>query len=92
MSRRIDIELTSQSGDGSWTWRAAGARQPKGVVDGALVPAGEAVGAVLRAEVEIGLEGIEILELTSAKPARSPQKADGRIEVLGTPKRAPDVA
>src|ERR1700728_2481822 len=92
MSRRIDIELTSQAGDGSWTWRAAGARQPKGTVDAALVPPGEAVGAVLRADVEIGLEGIEILSLTSAKPARSPEKTEGRIEVKGTPRRAPDVS
>jgi hypothetical protein len=92
MSRRIDIELTSQAGDGSWTWRAAGARQPKGTVEAALVPSGEAVGAVLRADVEIGLEGIEILSLTSAKPARSPEKVEGRIEVKGTPRRAPDVS
>ncbi len=92
MSRRIDIELTSQTGDGSWTWRAAGARQPKGTVGAALVPAGEKVGAVLRADVDVGLEGIEILALTAAKPARSPEKNEGRIEVKGTPKRAPDVA
>jgi hypothetical protein len=92
MSRRIDIELTSKTSDGSWTWRAAGARQPKGTVDGALVPAGESVGAVLRADVEVGLEGIEILTLTPAKPARSPEKVEGRIEVKGTPKRAPDVS
>jgi hypothetical protein len=92
MSRRIDIELTSKTGDGSWTWRAAGARQPKGTVEAALVPPGEAVGAVLRADVEIGLEGIEILSLTAAKPARSPEKAEGRIEVKGTPRRAPDVS
>jgi hypothetical protein len=92
MSRRIDIELTSQTGDGSWTWRAAGARQPKGTVEAALVPPGEAVGAVLRADVESGLEGIEILSLTSAKPARSPEKVEGRIEVKGTPRRAPDVS
>jgi hypothetical protein len=92
MSRRIDIELTSQTGDGSWTWRAAGAKQPKGTVEAALVPPGEAVGAVLRADVEIGLEGIEVLSLTSAKPVRSPEKMEGRIEVKGTPKRAPDVS
>ncbi len=30
MSRRIDIELTSALPDGSWTWRAAGARKPNG--------------------------------------------------------------
>jgi hypothetical protein len=92
MPRRIDIELTSKTGDGSWTWRAAGARQPKGVVEGSLVPSGEAVGAVLRAEVEVGLEGIEVLTLTSVKPARTPEAAPGRIEVVGTPKRAPDVS
>src|SRR5580700_6366179 len=92
MSRRIDIELTSKSGDGSWTWRAAGARQPKGVVAAEMVPDGEVVGSVLRAEVEIGLEGMDVLSLTSAKPARSPEKVEGRIEVLGTPKRAPDVS
>ena len=92
MSRRIDIELTSQTGDGSWTWRAAGARQPKGIVEAALVPAGETVGAVLRADVEVGLEGIEVLSLTATKPARSPEKTENRIEVKGTPKRAPDVS
>jgi hypothetical protein len=92
MSRRIDIELTSQTADGSWTWRAAGARQPKGVVEAALVPSGEKVGSVLLAEVEVSLEGIEVLSLTETKPARSPEKTEGRIEVRGTPKRAPDVS
>jgi hypothetical protein len=92
MSRRIDIELTSKTPDGSWTWRAAGARQPKGTVEGALVPPGQSVGAVLRADIEVGLEGIEILTLAPAKLARSPEKVEGRIEVKGTPKRAPDVS
>jgi hypothetical protein len=92
MSRRMDIELTSRTGDGSWTWRAAGARQPKGTVEAALVPAGEAVGAVLQAEVEVSLDGIEVLALTTAKPLRSPERTEGRIEVKGTPRRAPDVS
>lgn len=92
MSRRIDIELTSQTADGSWTWRAAGARQPKGVVEAALVPSGEKVGSVLLAEVEVSLEGIEVLSVSEAKPQRSPEKSEGRIEVRGTPKRAPDVS
>ena len=38
MSRRIEIELTSDRGDGSWTWRAAGARQPRGVLAGRPAP------------------------------------------------------
>jgi hypothetical protein len=56
-----------------------------------LVPENQEVGSVLRAEVEIGLEGIEVLSLSAVKPTRSPEKT-GRIEVVGTPKRAPDVS
>ena len=92
MSRRIDIELTSKTDDGSFTWRAAGARQPKGTVDASLVPAGESVGAVLQADVEVSLDGLEIIALAPAKPLRSPERTEGRIEVKGTPKRAPDVS
>ncbi len=40
MSIRIEIELTSSAPDGSWTWRAAGAREPRGVLDGSILPAG----------------------------------------------------
>ena len=65
---------------------------PRVCVDGSLVPTASAVGAVLRADVEVGLEGIEVLSLASVKPARSPEKVEGRIEVVGTPKRAPDVS
>jgi len=61
-------------------------------VEGALVPSGEKVGSVLLAEIEVSLEGIEVLSLSEAKPQRSPEKSEGRIEVRGTPKRAPDVS
>ena len=44
MAHRIEVELTSQTGDSTWTWRAAGAKQPRGTVDGSLVPEGSAVG------------------------------------------------
>ena len=40
MSRRIDIELTSARPDGTWTWRAAGAQEPKGVLEGSILPGG----------------------------------------------------
>ena len=52
MSRRIDIELTSTRPDGSWTWRAAGAKQPKGDVDGSMLPSGSKVGDVLKVDIE----------------------------------------
>ena len=48
----MEIELTSARSDGSFTWRAAGAREPKGVVTAALLPTGAKPGDVLRAEVE----------------------------------------
>jgi hypothetical protein len=67
MSRRIDIELTSARPDGSWTWRAAGAREPKGVLDGSILPSGAAVGGVLRAEAESDLDGTRILSVTDPK-------------------------
>ena len=35
-----------------WTWRAAGAREPRGVLDGAILPAGSPVGDQLRVETE----------------------------------------
>jgi hypothetical protein len=60
MPRRIDIELTSALADGSWTWRKAGARVPKGVLDGGLLAPGAAVGDQLKVEVEQELDGIEV--------------------------------
>jgi hypothetical protein len=90
MPRRIDIELTSHAG-GAWTWRAAGARQPKGTVAETLLPGPASVGDVLRAEVETGLDGIEIVAL-SAPQAKAEAPAGERIEVLGSPRRGPDVS
>jgi hypothetical protein len=83
MSHRIDVELTSQRDDGTWTWRAAGARQPKGVLDGALLPAGAATGDVLRAEVETGLDGTEVVAVLA--PKQRERREPERIELLGSP-------
>ncbi|HEX6567876.1 MAG TPA: hypothetical protein VF015_01890 [Acidimicrobiales bacterium] len=78
MSRRIDIELTSSREDGSWTWRAAGAREPRGTVDGAILPAGAEVGQVLRAEVEGYLDGMDIVAVL---PPRAPRSEPERLEL-----------
>ena len=78
--RRIEIELTSQRDDGTWTWRAAGARRPKGEVSGDLVPDAAAVGSVLRAEVDGGLDGLEILALFAPRARPEPS---GRLELIG---------
>lgn len=81
MSRRIEIELTSTRPDGSWTWRAAGAREPKGVLDGTVLPDGSTVGDVLRAEAEVEMDGITILSVTSTKARES---KSGLLEMLPT--------
>lgn len=74
MSRRIEIELTSKRDDGTWTWRAAGAREPKGVVVDSLVPSGTAVHAVVRAEVETDLDGTRVLSI--ALPKQKAEKSN----------------
>jgi len=83
MSRRIEIELTSARPDGTWTWRAAGAQKPKGVLDGALLPSDAAIGLVVKADAEHEMDGITILSVTSTK-----QKADkgGLLELIPSEK------
>ena len=79
MSRRLEIELTSQRADGSWTWRAAGARQPKGEVSAELVPDTAAVGTVLKAEADGGLDGLEITALSAPRVRAAPTD---RLELI----------
>jgi len=67
MSRRIDIELTSSRPDGSWTWRAAGAREPKGVLDSAILPQGSKTGDVLKVEAEFDIDGISIMSVVQGR-------------------------
>ncbi len=67
MSRRIEIELTSKRPDGTWTWRAAGAREPRGVVEDGVVPSDASVNDLVRAEVETDLDGSRVLSITATK-------------------------
>ncbi|MEY2588447.1 MAG: hypothetical protein QOJ67_431 [Acidimicrobiaceae bacterium] len=85
MSRRIEVELTSEREDGSWTWRAAGARQPKGTVDGSLVPSGTKVGQVLRADADFDVDGVVIVAVL---PAAEKKRNDAeRIELIAPVRR-----
>ena len=47
MARRLDIEITSVRDDDTFTWRAAGAKAPKGVGTKSILPDGAKVGDVL---------------------------------------------
>ncbi|MFM7880218.1 MAG: hypothetical protein ACKO80_07985 [Acidimicrobiaceae bacterium] len=63
MSRRLEIELTSTREDGIWTWRAAGAKVPKGVVESSLLPKESKVGDVLKIEADFDIDGITVLSV-----------------------------
>jgi len=80
MSRRIEVQLTSARSDGTWTWRAAGAKEPRGILAPELAPAGAAVGAVLRVEADFDLDGVTVVAVL---PSRQPKPAMPRLEVLG---------
>jgi hypothetical protein len=80
MPTRLDVELTSSRPDGTWTWRAAGARQPKGVVGSEILPDGAKIGDVLKVEVNIGLDGIEIVTVV---PTRTTRKEPELLEIIG---------
>ncbi|QGG95274.1 hypothetical protein [Actinomarinicola tropica] len=82
MPRRIEVELTSAREDGTWTWRAAGARQPKGTLDGGLLHEGAKVGDVVRADADFDIDGITI---TSVLAPRAERHEPDRIEVIGRP-------
>ncbi len=86
MARRLEIELTSNRSDGKWTWRAAGARQPKGTLDGALLPDGTGVGDVVKVEADATLDGLEI---TAVIPGRSPRTEVETLPLLGSGREQP---
>ncbi|MGH9305265.1 MAG: hypothetical protein ACRD0I_00040 [Acidimicrobiales bacterium] len=79
MSLRIEIELTSARGDGTWTWRAAGARQPKGVLNDSILYPGAVAGDVVRAEATVGIDGTTI---NSVQPPKAAKKAEAVIELI----------
>ena len=90
MSRRIEIEITSLQGDVA-TWRAAGAKLPKGVLSASLVPGAPVVGQVYRAEVEQYMEGMEVLAVYAPKTASPLDPRHERLELLPSVHTGPDV-
>ena len=90
MSRRIEIEITSLSGDLA-TWRAAGAKLPKGVLQASLIPGGPVIGNVYRADIEQYMEGIEVLSVMAPKTASPLDPKNERLELIPEVQKGPDV-
>ena len=80
MSRRIEIELTSAQDDGTWTWRAAGAKNPKGVLDGSVLPSDATVGRVLKVEVVQGIDGITVQSVVGGRQRTASSEV---LELIG---------
>lgn len=76
---KLEVELTSQRADGVWTWRASGARLPKGTVAGGLVPDSAEVGSVLIAETSADIDGLTVIGLSTLKKREEPKN---RLELI----------
>ena len=81
MSRRLEVELTSKQDDGTYTWRAAGAKQPKGSLDGSLLYEGAKVGDVVRADADFAVDGVLITAVLAPKAKRTEAQ---KLEILGS--------
>ena len=81
MSRRLEVELTSKRDDGSYTWRQAGAKQPKGILDGSLLYEGAGVGDVVRVDADFAVDGVFI---TSVLPPKAKRAEKQTLEILGS--------
>lgn len=57
-------------GDGSFTWKAAGALLPKGVVDAAVLGDGAKVGDTMKFEIETGVDGTTVLGVVAGRVRR----------------------
>ncbi|CAB4858462.1 unannotated protein [freshwater metagenome] len=90
MSRRIEIEITSINGEVA-TWRAAGAKLPKGSLATSLLPSGTTAGAEFRADVEQNMEGVEILAVLPVKSASPLDLRGERITIVAKAPTGPDI-
>ena len=81
---KIDVEITSQRENGDWTWRAVGAREPKGTVEASLLPGDLVVGAKFSVETEHFLDGIVVTKVFDQKQATEKGET---LEILGSGKQ-----
>ncbi len=81
MGRKLEVELTSDNGE-MWTWRAAGAKQPKGELESAILYEGAKVGDVVKVDADFSVEGIFVTQV------QAPKAKKGRTDILEMKTRA----
>jgi len=82
----MEIELNSKRDDGTWTWRAAGAKLPKGSLAENLLDGDASIGDVIRVETEQFVDGISV---TSVLSSREKKSAPELLEIVGSGKDEP---
>lgn len=81
VSKKISIELTSDRKDGFWTWRATGAKEPKGIINSDMLPDDSGLNSVLKVEIESGVDGIRVVSVVP--PVATPNENTGdKYEIL----------
>ncbi len=83
---RMEIELTSKRDDGTWTWRAAGAKLPKGSLAENLLDGDASIGDVIRVETEQFVDGISVTSVLSSREKKSVPEL---LEIVGSGKDEP---
>ncbi len=86
MSSRIDVELTSKKDDDTWTWRIAGAKQPKGVLSSKLLYPNAKVGDVVKVDALFEIDGITIQQVL---PPKIKEVSKNSIELKPTSNTGP---
>jgi len=83
---RMEIELTSKQSDGTWTWRAAGAKLPKGSLAENLLDGNASIGDIIRVETEQFVDGISVTSVLSGREKKSVPEL---LEIVGSGKDEP---
>ena len=66
MGRKLEVELTSDNGE-MWTWRAAGAKQPKGELASSILYDGAKIGDVVKVDADFSVDGIHVMQVQPPK-------------------------
>ncbi len=83
MAKYIEIEITARSEGESWNWRVVNAKQPRGILPADLLPADTKVGEIFHAEIQSGLDGIDIVSVTKPETLDKKKLSDDTL-VIGS--------
>ncbi len=89
-TKKIQIELTSRQGD-NWTWRKAGAKQPKGEIAESMLPSGSNLGDEIWVEIASNIDGIYVESVLPSPKTDQQGKNVQTLELLGAKKKSKSV-